>query len=225
MWLDPARTSPFRFYQFWLNDRRSRRRCRTCKWFTFLDGGRDRGDRRPRTPRRRRSARRSASWRAIVTRVVHGDGELARAERASRVLFGGALADADPDDILMVFDDVPSIELPAHRLRWRRPGRRPTLAVQAGLIASKGEANRLIKQGGLYVNDRRLAETDNRLTACRPDRWAGAGATEGPARAPGGPAAPLRLSGSRICTKIRATVFRRRLTAGNGAVYDCRFRA
>jgi len=88
---------------------------------------------------------------------VHGEAELARAERATRVLFGGALSDAAPDDILLVFDDVPSVDLPASA--FAPPGLTAAeAAVQSGLTASKGEANRLVKQGGLYVNDRRLTE-------------------------------------------------------------------
>ncbi len=89
--------------------------------------------------------------------------ELARAERASAVLFGGKLADADPADILMVFDDVPSIELPAADFDGEGLSVAEA-ALRASLVASKGEALRLIKQGGLYVNDRRAAESESRIT-------------------------------------------------------------
>ena len=103
----------------------------------------------------RRGAQRALA--AAVTRLVHGDAELARAERATQVLFGGRLAAADPEDILLVFDDVPSVDLPDSA--FAPPGLAATeAAVQSGLTASKGEASRLVKQGGLYVNDRRLTE-------------------------------------------------------------------
>ena len=63
----------------------------------------------------------------------------------------------------MVFDDVPSIALGA--TTSPAPGLAAAdLAVRAALVASKGEANRLIKQGGLYVNDRRLTEGAGRIT-------------------------------------------------------------
>ena len=96
-----------------------------------------------------------------LTRVVHGDDALARAERATAVLFGARLADAHPDDVLTVFDDVPSIDVPRTTLEAGLAA--ADLAVQSGLTTSKGEANRLIKQGGFYVNDRRLTEGDARV--------------------------------------------------------------
>lgn len=161
VWLDAARTSPFRFYQFWLNtdDRDVEQH---LKWFTSM-GEEEIGallDAHRRAPETRDSQR--ALARAI-TRVVHGDEALARAERASAVLFGGRLADADPEDVLMVFGDVPSIEIARDSLDSGLAA--ADLAVQSGLTASKGEANRLIKQGGLYANDRRLAEGDARIGA------------------------------------------------------------
>ena len=79
------------------------------------------------------------------------------------MLFGGKLADADPADILMVFDDVPSIELPATELDGEGLSAAEA-ALRASLVTSKGEAARLIKQGGLYVNDRRATEAENRIT-------------------------------------------------------------
>ena len=89
-----------------------------------------------------------------LTLAVHGADALAKAERASAVLFGGSLAEADADDVLTVFDDVPSITV--RRIDLEGAGLAAAdAAVQATLVSSKGEANRLIKQGGLYVNDRR----------------------------------------------------------------------
>ena len=63
VWLDPARTSPFKFYQFWLNTD-DRDVVAYLKYFTFLDRAGDRGARGGDDERRRRSARRSACWRA-----------------------------------------------------------------------------------------------------------------------------------------------------------------
>lgn len=161
VWLDAARTSPFRFYQFWLNtdDRDVEQH---LKWFTSMDEPEIGAllDAHRQAPEKREAQR--ALARAI-TRVVHGPEALARAERATAVLFGGRLADADPEDVLTVFDDVPSIEIARDSLESGIAA--ADLAVQSGLTASKGEANRLIKQGGLYVNDRRLAEGDARIGA------------------------------------------------------------
>jgi tyrosyl-tRNA synthetase len=162
VWLDPARTSPYEFYQFWLkiDDRDV---VQHLRWFTFLSDAEVQAiaSAHAAAPERREAQR--ALARAVTT-MVHGGDELARAERASQVMFGGTLADATPDDILMVFGDVPSIELPLGVFDGEGlPG--TDAAVKSGLAASKSEATRLIKQGGLYANDRRLAEGDNRITA------------------------------------------------------------
>ena len=63
VWLDPARTSPFKFYQFWLNTD-DRDVVAYLKFFTFLDRAGDRRARGGDAGARRRSARRSACWRA-----------------------------------------------------------------------------------------------------------------------------------------------------------------
>ena len=162
VWLDAERTSPFRFYQFWLNTD-DRDVVSHLKWFTFMSESEVQAiaAAHAEAPERREAQRALAR---AMTLLVHGDGDLGRAERATRVLFGGKLADADPDDILTVFEDVPSIELATTALDGA--GLAATdAAVQSGLTSSKGEANRLIKQGGLYVNDRRLSEGASRITA------------------------------------------------------------
>lgn len=154
VWLDPARTSPFRFYQFWLNTD-DRDVVSHLKLFTWLD--RDAIAAIEKTVAEKPEAREAQRVLAReVTTMVHGADELARAERASAVLFGGPLADASVEDVLMVFADVPAITL----LRAAfEPGMAATqLAVAAGVAASKGEAARLIKQGGLSINDRKLTD-------------------------------------------------------------------
>lgn len=159
IWLDPDRTSPFRFYQFWLNvdDRDAGS---YLKSFTFLEKDEIAGLERATAeqPEKREAQRRLARE---VTTMVHGADQVARAERAARVLFGGSLADALLEDILMVFDDVPSVTVSVKALE---PGMAAAeLAVTAGLAGSKGEATRLIKQGGLYINDRRLTDERGRV--------------------------------------------------------------
>ena len=161
VWLDAERTSPFRFYQFWLNTDDSDA-VQFLKWFTLLTEPQIDAiaQAHAAAPEKRQAQRELAR---LLTRVVHGDDELARAERASAVLFGGMLADADPADILMIFDDVPSIDLPADA--FAADGLPVAdAALRASLVSSKGEAMRLIRQGGLYINDRRVTESENRLT-------------------------------------------------------------
>jgi tyrosyl-tRNA synthetase len=84
------------------------------------------------------------------------------AERAAAVLFGSSLANATATEILTVFDDVPSVEVERTTLTAGLPV--ADIVVAAGLASSKGEATRLIKQGGLYVNDQRMAEERGRVT-------------------------------------------------------------
>jgi tyrosyl-tRNA synthetase len=160
VWLDPARTSPFRLYQFWFNAD-DRDVIAYLKFFTFRSREEITDLERvtKEHPERREAQRELAR---DVTAMVHSPEHVARAERAAGVLFGGSLAGATVDDILTVFEDAPSISVPAASLEGGIGA--AELAVTAGLAASKGEAGRLIKQGGLYVNDRRLSEERGRVT-------------------------------------------------------------
>ena len=160
VWLDAARTSPFRFYQFWLNVD-DRDVISYLKYFTFRTEEQIAELERASSdhPERRDAQRELAR---DVTAMVHGASDVARAERAASVLFGGGLSVANAEDILMVFEDAPSISVPASSLETGIGA--ADLAVKAGLATSKGEAGRLIKQGGLYLNDRRLTDGGARIT-------------------------------------------------------------
>jgi tyrosyl-tRNA synthetase len=159
IWLDAGRTSPFKFYQFFLNTD-DRDVVNYLKVFTWLD--------RPtiealektvaEAPEQREAQRTLARE---VASMVHGPDERDRAERASKVLFGGSLDGASVDDILMVFDDVPTAEITRDELLRLTMS---TLVTFAGLAASKGEATRLIKQGGIYMNDRRVTDERGAIT-------------------------------------------------------------
>ena len=110
VWLDPARTSPFRFYQFWLNTD-DRDAVTYLKHFTFFDRGKIGGlDEATRTAPERREAQRALAGE--VTSLVHGPKAASRAEHASHVLFGEDIATLTADEVLEVFDDVPSTEVP-----------------------------------------------------------------------------------------------------------------
>lgn len=160
IWLDPALTTPFRFYQFWLNTD-DRDVVKYLMYFTWLDRPTiDELARRVSTAPEEREAQRTLARE--VTTMVHGVEETERAIRASAVLFGSSLLAASADEILTVFDDVPSVEVERSVLTT---GVQTTeLTVRAGLAASRGEATRLIKQGGLYVNDNRVTEERARVT-------------------------------------------------------------
>lgn len=160
VWLDPARTSPFSFYQFWLNTD-DRDVVSHLKLFTWLDPAAIAAIEKTVTEKpAAREAQRVLARE--VTLMVHGGDSLARAERGSAVLFGGPLADASVEDVLMVFADVPAVTLP--RAAFETGIAATELAVTAGVAASKGEAARLIKQGGLSVNDRKLTDERGVIT-------------------------------------------------------------
>ena len=160
VWLDAQLTSPFKFYQFWFNTD-DREVMNYLKFFTFKSAD-EIGDLERETqehPDRREAQRELARG---VTAMVHSPNHVARAEKAAAVLFGGTLADASVDDILTVFDDAPSVSVTSASIESGVAA--AELAVTAGLVASKGEATRLIKQGGLYVNDRRLSDERGKIT-------------------------------------------------------------
>lgn len=150
IWLDPKRTSPYKFYQYWLNTD-DRDVVKYLKYFTWLDQEEiavfERAvDEEP----EKRAAQRALA--EIVTDLVHGEAEFRRARLASRVLFGEAMDTLSVADILDVFEDVPSSEMDRGRFEGDGLGLVDLLA-ESGLTASKGEARRLVRSGGAYVNN------------------------------------------------------------------------
>jgi tyrosyl-tRNA synthetase len=160
IWLDPARTSPFRFYQFWLHSD-DRDVIPYLKYFTFLDEPQVAGlERRVATTPEKREAQRVLADE--VTRAVHGEEARARAERASALLFGEGITELNADEVLAVFGDVPSSEIEAALFDGEGVPVAELLAT-SGLASSKGEAVRLIRGGGVYVNNRRVAGERDKL--------------------------------------------------------------
>jgi len=161
IWLDAGRTSPFTFYQFWLNTD-DRDVIAHLKLFTFLD--RATIDRLEAATRERPELREAQRVLAReVTTIVHGAEQVARAERASSVLFGEDITTLDPGDVMEVFHDVPSTELPADALDGEGIGM-VDLVARVQLAPSKAEARRLVQSGGVYVNNRRISDPQARLT-------------------------------------------------------------
>ena len=161
VWLDADRTSPFRFYQFWLNTD-DREVVAYLKSFTFLDRETITAlaEAAAAAPERREPQRLLARE---VTGLVHGAEQVVRAERASALLFGEDITTLPVDDVLAVFDDVPSTALPVSELADRGIAVVDLLA-RVKLAASKSEARRLVESGGVYVNNRRTADPQARLT-------------------------------------------------------------
>lgn len=161
IWLDAKRTSPYKFFQFWINQP-DNDVGRFLRYFTFLDRAEIEAieAEHAQAPEKRVAQRRLAEE---VTRLVHGTDALANAERASQAMFGGDLAGLDVDTLLDVFGEVPSVVVPRQALA-DGAGLIDTL-VAAGVFASKGEARRLVQNGGLYLNAVRVNGVDETLGA------------------------------------------------------------
>jgi tyrosyl-tRNA synthetase len=158
VWLDPNRTSPFRFYQFWLNTD-DRDVLRYLKCFTYLT--RDAIDELARATAGKPEAREAQRTLAReVTALVHGPDQVQRAERAAEVLFSEKVAEASIEDVLTVFEDAPSTELalPDEGIPIAE------LLTTVGLTSSRSEATRLVKSNGISVNNVRATDERRRLT-------------------------------------------------------------
>jgi tyrosyl-tRNA synthetase len=159
VWLSAKRTSPYQFYQYWINvddaDAGGSLRLLTelgREEIESLDA------RRLTDPARRDSQRRLAEE---LTRLVHGPAGLAAAERATAIFFGAEITDLSDEQLTEIFADVPSASLSRSRLSGGL-----TLIdalVESGLAKSKAEARRTIQQGGAYVNNHRIDDVEATL--------------------------------------------------------------
>jgi tyrosyl-tRNA synthetase len=153
VWLDPERTSPYQFRQFFVqvDDEDVEQQ---LLWFTLLPvseieevmvGHRD-------APELRRAQRLLAT---SVTSMVHGDDAARAADEAADVLFGGSDPSRAPLEALEVVSrEVPTTEVPASELQAGLD--LVSALVRTGLATSNGEARRLLSQGGVAVNGRKV---------------------------------------------------------------------
>ncbi|HEV2583213.1 MAG TPA: tyrosine--tRNA ligase [Ktedonobacteraceae bacterium] len=154
VWLDANLTSPYRFYQYWINTD-DRDVVKYLKFFTMFNQDEIAALEASVeiAPEKREAQRQLAQ---DVTRRVHGEHELRKAMQASQVLFGGEIADLSARDVLDIFAEVPSSDLP--RASFEGDGLPIIDAVlAAGYATSRGAARRLIEGGGIYVNNRRVS--------------------------------------------------------------------
>ena len=162
VWLDPSRTTPYQFYQFWLNvgDEDAEK---YIKIFTLLD--------RPTieaaieehwTDPGRRSLQRLLAKE--VTVMIHGEEEYDKAVSASQMLFGKSTSEdlrkLDERTLLDVFDGVPTFEVAADKLPC---GILDFLAVETAVYSSKGEARRAIQGNGFSLNKDKFADPNGEV--------------------------------------------------------------
>jgi len=159
VWLDPARTSPYKFYQYWINvdDRDAGKYLRL---FTFLPRGKiEQLEGTLTTAPEKRVAQQELARE--MTSLVHGAEAAATAEEVSNVLFGKAEPSSLKERVLEALsEEVPFAEVPG------TVGLLDAL-VTLKLAASKSAARRLVEQGGVYVNGQR-ADADTDLASTKP---------------------------------------------------------
>ena len=152
IWLDAKRTSPYQFYQFWIrtDDRDVERMLRL---FTFLEIPEIESAmaKHAEAPEQRTAQKCLAEE---MTRLVHGDAALHAAMNASEALFGGELSGLSDSDLTDIFADVPSFIVTAAQVDAGM--KIADVLVAAGAAKSKGEAQRLVQGGGVYINNKRI---------------------------------------------------------------------
>ncbi len=161
IWLDPQRTSPYAFYQYWINlDDDDAGRCLARLTDLAPEELAAYGEKRAANPAARETQKRLAEE---LTRLVHGEVGLITARQATEIFFGAEIRDLDDAALREIFADVPSHEF--SRASLEGEGLPLIEALEAtGLAASRGAARRTIEQGGGYVNNRRVSDAAYRLT-------------------------------------------------------------
>jgi tyrosyl-tRNA synthetase len=161
VWLDPARTSVYRFYQFWIQAD-DRDVIRYLKYFTFL------GESEIAALEAQHVANPGGrvAHRALaksVTELIHGVEAAVEAQRASEILFGGDLAGVREETFQEIVGEVPTVRLDPARLEGAGI---PVveLFLLAGLVNSKGQGRKDLEGGGLYLNNVRLTDVGRMVT-------------------------------------------------------------
>src|ERR1043166_8930155 len=149
IWLDPKRTSPYRFYQFWIrvDDRDV---IRYLKYFTFL--GQDEIATLEKQHLEKPEFR--AAHKALakeMTDLIHGAPATSEAMRASEILFGGEMTGISEATFHDIVGEIPSREIERSKLEPSTP--LAELLVLSGLSASKGQARKDVEGGGIYMNN------------------------------------------------------------------------
>ena len=164
IWLDPKRTSPYKFYQFWLNVSDDDAE-RYIKIFTSLDRETIEAlvEEHRQDPGRRTLQRRLAEE---VTVMVHSREALDAAIEASNILFGKSTKESllklDEQSLLDIFEGVPQHDIEAAQLGQPAV---ELLTQAAPVFASKGEMRKLVQGGGVSINKEKLTEFDRPVTA------------------------------------------------------------
>ncbi|HSM25267.1 MAG TPA: tyrosine--tRNA ligase, partial [Anaerolineaceae bacterium] len=157
VWLNPKRTSPYKFYQFWMNTD-DKDVINYLKFFTFLS--KEEIDEMEFSmkehPELREAQKRLGKE---ITAIVHGETALGKAEQATQVLFGGSLDGLSGADIEEIFEEVQSTNLPHSDFEGDGIAI-IDLLVNCSVAKSKGEARRSIQEGGVNLNNDRVSDLE-----------------------------------------------------------------
>ena len=161
VWLDPERTSPYRFYQFFINTE-DNMVVEYLKKFTLLS----REEIDPLAAEHAKDPGMRSAHKALareVTTLVHGKSACDDAIRASELMFGGRLEGITEAMFKEVVGEIPTMDFDNARLDGAGT---PVadLVVHAGLAPSKGQARKDIEAGGIYLNNVRVAEVTRTVT-------------------------------------------------------------
>ena len=165
VWLDPRYTSPYKFYQFWLNvsDEDAKR---YIKIFTLLDRETIEGliAEHDAAPHLRALQKRLAEE---ITTMIHSREEYEKAVEASQILFGGATSEAlkklDEQTLLQVFEGVPQFRIARAELEGLTMI--DLAAEKTQIFPSKGECRKMIQGGGVSLNKEKVADPQQTLSA------------------------------------------------------------
>jgi len=156
IWLDKDKTSPYEFYQYWMrvDDRDV---IELLRRFTYLPMDQIAGlqEELQKQPEQRQAQKVLAR---NVTEMVHGAEGIAQAQKASEILFGGEIAGVTDKELAGIFNDVPSTSITPERLSQGIP--LIDALCETKLCNSRGDAKKLIKTGGAYLNNKRISEPD-----------------------------------------------------------------
>ena len=160
VWLDREKTSPYKFYQYWLNasDEDAEK---YIKIFTFLSKDEIDGliEMHREAPHQRQLQRKLAQE---VTTMVHSAADVTRSEQAAQILFGKATSETlkslDTQTLLDLFDGVPQAQVSAELLAGDGLSIMEALAETTGFLKSNGEARRALKENSISVNKEKVTE-------------------------------------------------------------------
>lgn len=159
VWLDPKKTSPYKFYQFWLNssDEDSKNYIRI---FTTQTRAEVEAMEQEHAVAPHLRLLQKAIAREVTTRV-HSEHDYHSAVEASEILFGNAPTEAlsrlDEDTLLSVFEGVPQVTIPRSELE-AGIGLLELLVDKSNIFPSRGEARKLVQSGGVSINKQKLSD-------------------------------------------------------------------